>query len=174
MSRDFPDWIDPDRAAQGERTYSGRVPVTWLKRLEDLLDAPERDDGWVDFSLRVWQDDQGHPRLELQLDGQVPLTCQRTLERYLQPIAGCSDLTVVESEAELSVLPDDAEPKVCPGGRLRVVELIEDEVLLLLPVVPVKPGTEPVETRVGEIRAPDDEDDKASSPFAALEELKKR
>ncbi len=174
MSRDFPDWIDPDRAAQGERAYSGRVPVAWMKRLDGLLAEPERDDGWIDFTLRVWKDDQKHPRLDLRLDGRVPMTCQRTLERYLQPIEGRSDLTVVESEAGLSVLPDDAEPKICPGGRLQIVELVEDEVLLLLPVVPIKPGSEPVEATAGRIDSPDDDNEHASSPFAALEELKKR
>lgn len=173
MSRDFPDWIDPERAAQGEREYSGRVPLGWLTRIEDLLDAPEKDDGWVDFTLRVWKDDQQHPRLDLGLSGQVPMTCQRSLERYLQPIEGRSDLTVIESEGELSVLPDDAEPKLCPDGRLRLVELVEDEVLLLLPVIPVRPGSEPIDATAGELPSSGEEESKPG-PFAALEELKKR
>ncbi len=169
MSRDFPDWIDPHRAAQGERVFSGTVPVTWLKRVEDLLDAPTADETLA-FRLRVWKDAQGHPRLDLSLDGAVPMTCQRTLDRYLQPIASESDLTVVESEAELARLPEDADPKVCEAGRLQLIELIEDEVLLQLPVVPVRPDSEPV-VQAGD---PPIEPDEPTSPFAALEELKKR
>lgn len=176
MSRDFPDWIDPERAAQSEREYSGRVPLGWLKRVEDLLEQPEQDDGWIDFTLRVWKDDRrgggDHPRLDLRLTGQVPMTCQRSLERYLQPIDGRSDLTVIGSEDELNVLPEDADPKVCPEGRLRLVELVEDELVLLLPVIPVKPGSDPVDVTAGEIQPP--EDDEEAGPFAALEKLKKQ
>lgn len=174
MSRDFPDWIDPDRAAQGEREYSGRVPAGWLKRIEDLLDGPEKEDGWIDFALRVWRDDQQHLRLDLELAGQVPMTCQRSLERYMQPIEGRSDLTVIGSEDELAVLPDDAEPKVCPEGRLRLVDLVEDEVVLLLPVIPVKPGSEPVDVTAGDVKPHEEDEDSKPGPFAALEELKKR
>lgn len=171
MSRDFPDWIDPHRAAQGEREFAGRVPVTWLKRLQDLLDAPSADET-IDFQLRVWRDKQGHPRLDLALEGAVPLTCQRTLERFLFPIDARSDLTVIDSEAELTALPDDAEPKLCPEGRLELVDLIEDELLLQLPVVPVSPDSEPVIRAGDPLVEPGPEE--VSSPFAALEELKKK
>jgi uncharacterized protein len=169
MSRDFPDWIDTHRAAQGEREFSGTVPVTWLKRLEDLLDAPSVEETLA-FRLTVVKDAQRHVRLHLTLNGVVPLTCQRTLDRFLLPIDAESDLTVVESEAELATLPEDAEPKVCPEGRLQLVELIEDEVLLLLPVVPVRPDSEPV-VQAGD---PPLEPEQTPSPFAALEKLKKR
>ncbi|NKI34474.1 hypothetical protein HFP89_04765 [Wenzhouxiangella sp. XN79A] len=143
--------------------------MTWLKRVEDLLDSPSADET-IGFRLRVWNDPQGHVRLDLALDGAVPLTCQRTLDRFLHPIASQSDLTLVESEAELSTLPEDAEPKVCSEGRLQLVDLIEDEVLLQLPVVPVKPDSEPV-VQAGD---PPFEPEEPSSPFAALEQLKKR
>jgi uncharacterized protein len=169
MSRDFPDWIDTHRAAQGERVFAGTVPVTWLKRLEDLLDGPTNEDV-LEFDLMVRKDGRGHVRLLLRLSGAVPLTCQRTLERFLLPIDAESDLTVVESESELATLPDDAEPKVCPEGRLQLIDLIEDEVLLLLPVVPVSPDSEPV-VQAGD---PPLEPEQTPSPFAALEKLKKR
>ena len=169
MSRDFPDWIDTHRAAQGEREFAGSVPVTWLERVEDLLDSPSAEET-IDFVLRVRTDAQGHVRLWLKLDGAVPLTCQRTLDRFLYPIDSESDLTVVESERELATLPEDAEPKLCPDGRLQLLDVIEDEVLLQLPVVPVRPDSEPV-VQAGD---PPIEPDEPASPFAALEKLKKR
>lgn len=149
--------------------FSGTVPVTWLKRLEDLLDAPTVEDT-LGFRLSVGKDAQGHVRLLLKLQGAVPLTCQRTLDRFLLPIDAESELTVVESESELATLPEDAEPKVCPEGRLQLIDLIEDEVLLLLPVVPVRPDSEPV-VQAGD---PPLEPEEKPSPFAVLEELKKR
>ena len=37
MSREYPDWISPARAAEGKRTFSGTIPLSRMKRLESLL-----------------------------------------------------------------------------------------------------------------------------------------
>jgi uncharacterized protein len=96
------------------------------------------------------------------------MTCQRTLKRFAQPIDSTSDVAVVASESEADALPEDLEPKLVPDGRLRLVELVEDELLLALPLVPRDPASEPV----GEAEQADDESE-ASGPFAALEKLRR-
>ncbi|MEM7053527.1 MAG: YceD family protein [Pseudomonadota bacterium] len=169
MSRDYPDWIQAERAAQARRSFAGSMPLSRLKRVQDVLLEPELDDA-IGFEASFWRDDQGNLRLDCMLNGRVPLRCQRTLKRYLQAIDSKSSLAVIESEAELSALPDDLEPKICPDGRLNIAELVEDELLLALPLVPVDPNTEPMIQAgdVFEAEADQHVNQRSNKPFAGL------
>lgn len=169
MSRDFPDRIDVGRAAQAGRRYAGDAPLQWMPRVLDLLDAPEAE-RTIGFEIAASKDRQGVIRLKVRVRGEVPMTCQRTLKRYLQPIDGGSVVGPVASEAEAERLPDDLEPKLVPDGRLNVVELVEDELLLALPLVPLDPDSRPMESEAGAEQAPSTE---PSGPFAELARLKK-
>ena len=46
MSRDFPDFIDPWKAAEGQRVFFGTVPLKRMQRLSPLLVSAE---GEADF-----------------------------------------------------------------------------------------------------------------------------
>lgn len=172
MSRDFPDWIDPARAAQGGREFAGNVPLEWMERLGGMLDAPGPGDE-IGFRLAVRRDEQNAVTLELKIKGQVPLTCQRTLERFWFQVDTDSTLIVVDSEAAMEGLSDDAEPKLCESGRLNVVELVEDELLLALPIVPFAPDSEPVIDAgvLPESMQTNDAEPAEENPFAVLRKL---
>ena len=172
MSRDFPDWIDAERAAQAGREFAGDARIEWMSRVVDLLDAPAADDV-IAFEVSASLDESpGNAhivRLRVHVHGAVPMTCQRTLARFMQPIDSESEVAVVASEREIEGLPENLEPKLVPEGRLKLVELIEDELLLALPLVPKDPASAPIEN-AGDIfeRAEPDESD---NPFAKLERL---
>ena len=173
MSRDFPDWIDVARAAQADRCYAGDARLSWMPRVVDLLDSPEEEQT-ISFEISASLDDQQVPRLAVHVHGSVPMTCQRSLKRYMQSIDSRSEIAPVASEAEAQALPEELEPKLVPDGRLRMVELVEDELLLALPLVPRDPASEPV----GEVEDaaddhPESDATEAGGPFAALARLKK-
>lgn len=170
MSRDFPDWIDVDRAAHARRQFSGRARLHWLERALDQLEAPAPDDE-IEFGVKAFVDDQNQPRLRVSISGEVPMRCQRSLVRFWQPVASTSEIAAVASEAELDGLPDELEPKIAPNGRVRLMELVEDELLLALPLVPRDPASQPVEQTAGEFVPPDELEE--NNPFAELESLKR-
>ena len=68
-------------------------------------------------------------------------------------------------------LPEDYEPLLVPGdGMLRPAELVEDELILAVPVVAMAPGTDAMERDW-----PADEDEQQqANPFAALAALKQK
>jgi len=170
MSRDFPDWIDIGRAAQAGRRYAGDARLAWMPRVVDLLDAPEPD-RVIAFEIVASLDEQQVARLAVRVHGEVPMTCQRTLGRYLQPIESRSEVAPVASESEVDGLPEELEPKLVPEGRLRLVDLVEDELLLALPLVPRDPASAPV----GEPeQVPVESGGDADGPFASLARLKRR
>src|SRR6056297_314685 len=174
MSRDFPDWIDVERAAQAGRRFAGEARIEWMPRVVDLLDEPAPDDE-IGFEISAELDGSSGAadivRLDVQVHGVVPMTCQRTLKRYWQPIDSHSSVAVVAAEDQVSALPENLEPKLVPEGRVKLVELVEDELLLALPLVPRDPASAPVEN-VGD-SFDSVEPDESESPFAELARLRK-
>lgn len=167
MSAALPETVDAWRMVQGQRAFQGRLPLAGMRRLSDSLADTV---GEVAFDLEFGRDAYGIAFLRLHVDAGLPLICQRTLERYVQPVTIDQRLGLISREQDESGLPDGYEPLLITDGQLIPADVIEDELILTLPVVPVSPGAplefttgnedEPVEAVAGE------------NPFAVLARLK--
>lgn len=163
-----PETLDAWRQVTARRGFEARVPLASLERLAGLLVDP---DGDVAFSLEFDRDALGVAYVGLDVTARLPLLCQRTLERFLLPVHLQHRMGLIRDEAEESALPPGYEPLlVDASGELRPLDLVEDELILAIPVVPVMPGTEAVEREWGEGAA----EPERPNPFAALAALKKR
>ena len=89
----------------------------------------------VDFVLTGEINERGKPGLKLAVDGSVRLQCQRCLGSLDLPLHLEAQLEFALSEAEITAADDDIE-RVVAGREMRVAALVEDEVLLALPMVP--------------------------------------
>ncbi|MBU8976250.1 MULTISPECIES: YceD family protein [unclassified Lysobacter] len=169
MSADLPGILDAWRMVAARRGLEGRVPLSALTRLRDSLVDTE---GEVRFALEFDSDSLKVPYVELRIDAELPLTCQRSLQRFLLPVNIVQRLGLIRDEADEAGLPPGYEPLLVPDdGQLRTVELVEDELILAVPVVPIMPGTEAVES---DWPAPDQAPEpERENPFAALSALKK-
>lgn len=167
MSANLPEVLDAWRMVAARRGVEGRVPLSALTRLRDsLVDT----DGEVSFSIQFDQDALKVPYAELRIDAGLPLQCQRTLQRFVLPVHVEQRLGLIRDDAEEAALPPDYEPLLMPAdGMLRPTDLVEDELILAVPVIPVAPGTEAVERDW----APEAEEQQRANPFAALSALKK-
>lgn len=141
MSRDFPDFVDTNKAAAAGREYGGSVPLSRLSRLEGIIADP--GDAEISFEIRFARDDQYQVRAEVMVQGWVPLRCQRTLGIYRHRVDSRSVVGIVASDREAEALPEDQEPVLVTDGRVELVRLIGEEVLLDLPLVPVDPDAGP-------------------------------
>jgi uncharacterized protein len=121
--------------ARDGRVLEGTLTVSSLERLHDLLVG---QDGEVTFRLGGYKDDGGEPMLHLEVSGLIPLACQRCLEAVPFDLDVDSLLELVPAGAELSQdeLEDDTRDFLPVERELDVVELVEDEILLALPVAP--------------------------------------
>jgi len=109
----------------------------------------------------------------VRAEASLPLTCQRTLEVFSWPLSITVRLGIMAREQDESGLPPGYEPLLCQSGELHPAEVIEDELILALPTVPVKPGREGSTETVWRSEAPDEEPEPAPEhPFAALKRLK--
>lgn len=122
------------------------------------------------FSLEFGQDELQVPYVELSIEAGLPLMCQRSLERFVFPVQTVQRLGLIRDEADEAALPPDYEALLVPeDGMLHPADLVEDELVLAVPVVPVNPESEAVER---DWPAQEEELAKAN-PFAALASLKK-
>ena len=175
MSREYPDWISPGRAAEGKRIFSGTIPFSRMKRLAPLLvDAT----GEATFSAGFRVDLEQRTIIDLTVKAALPLVCQASLDIYDEIIDRHSELAVINQEFEMDDLPENYDPVQTESGRLAIAVLVEEELLLGLPQVPRKPGLEHVEFSTSGTFVRDSEADTDSgekkNPFAALQDLMKQ
>jgi len=163
MSRDYPDWIHTEKAAQARRVFRGRIDGDQLPRLDGLI--VEGQGSEIDFEISFSLDDQGQVLALVKLEGELALQCQRTLKTFRQAVRSHSRVAIVEDEAQEAGLPDDYESKLCADQRLELLDLVGEEALLALPLVPVDPDSKPMPE-------PDSSGD-THRPFAGLDKLGK-
>lgn len=167
MNAAFPEIVDPWRMVQARRSFQGVLPLAALPRLRDSLAAA---DGVVTFDLEFGKDDLGVPLLRVRADATLPLLCQRTLDVFGLPVHIDTRLGLIAQEADEAGLPGGYEPLLAADGELRLADVVEDELILALPVVPVKPGSAPQASVWGE---PEPAPEEAKpNPFAVLKQIK--
>jgi uncharacterized protein len=119
------------------------------------------------------RDSLGVAYVALVVTAELPLLCQRTLERFFLSVRIEQRMGLIRHEAEEAALPPGYEPLLVEdSGELRTLDLVEDELILAVPVVPVMPGTEVVDREWGSPAAAAETE--RPNPFAALASLKKR
>jgi uncharacterized protein len=172
MSREYPDWISPGRAAEGKRIFSGTIPLARMKRLVPLLVTAQ---GEASFVAAFRKDLDKRVVIDLQVEAALPLVCQASLDVYDEQVNRSSELAVIEDVGELDELPENYDPVQTENGRLAIAGLVEDELLLGLPQIPRKPGLEKVEYSTG--GKPVEEGKSRArarkNPFAVLQEMLK-
>jgi len=166
MSAALPARVDVARQVQARRKFEGTLPLASFSRLRGSLASTEGD---VRYEAEFGRDDMGSPFLALHVEAGLPLVCQRTLDAFVLPVTIDQRLGLIADEAGEAGLPPGHEPLLVPDGDISIADVIEDELILALPVVPLKPG-EPLEWKDPADR---ESEEKPPSPFAVLGELRK-
>lgn len=160
-------------AADGA-SLAGRWPLAQLARLAD--GGVGEDVRWsVQGQLRAVPGGEPETWLHLAATARVQRECQRCLQPVELVLEVARALRFVAGEVEAAALDAECEDDVLALPRsLDLRELVEDELLLALPLVPAHEHCpRPLPMRVGE--PPDDDDDEPDPtphPFAALARLK--
>jgi uncharacterized protein len=127
--------IDSLEFARSAQQLSGSLPVEGLKRLEDVLSDA---DGSLRYELRGGRDERQRPQLQLRISGRLHLRCQRCLGMLEYPLEVANSLLLAAPGGEAPEGMDDPEAPdmIDAEPELDVAALIEDEVLLSLPLAP--------------------------------------
>jgi len=152
------------------RSFEGTLPIAPLSRLCGALAGT---DGLLHYELDFGRDELGISYVDVRVRASLALVCQRTLEPFMLPVAVDTRLGLIRQERDEAGLPPDCEPLlVAEDGRLNPADVIEDELLLALPLVPLNPDSSLPDDVTGHEPDPAGEG-RSENPFAVLRELKK-
>lgn len=165
--------LDVKAFARGAAIANGHLPLRDLPRLASvLLPVAAADEvAWrLEGSIAAPTGGRPEPRLHLVAEAIVKLQCQRCLE----PVAARLDVDrlfrFLPDETAAAALDAECEDEVLVTSHaLDVIELLEDELLLALPLVPRHDHC-PVDL-MGRVR---EEPPARQRPFDSLAALKKR
>jgi uncharacterized protein len=136
MSHALHSWYSlPDLMALADReaVLEGTIRLERFGRLRDLLNSSEGS-ARARISFRRGHDDM--LLMELQCDAALELVCQRCLEPVEYRVDECVEFAVAETEGSVAQLPKGVELIALEGDRFQPANLIEDELIVSLPLVP--------------------------------------
>jgi uncharacterized protein len=168
----LPGQLDLRRLADEEAVLAGSVPNSAMPR---LISALADDEGETQAEISFRRDPVRRPTISGSARTEVTLVCQRCMEAFRRPLETEFELVVVGSESEGEHLPEGIEPLLTDREQIETVELLEDELILALPVVAMHAEDTGCRIQVGEQPAASDEGEQGRpNPFAALEALKRK
>ncbi len=163
--------MDVLRLAETGRTLRGSLPLSVLPRLAPVLHSRAGE-----VSVEITGDKEGRLRtLRGRLATTLTLVCQRCLEPVVVPVDVALCIGLVTTEAQVEQLPAELEPLLVTESTLRLGDVVEDELMLALPIAALHP-----EGSACAAHAPPSvalvpepiEPEPRKNPFAVLERLK--
>ncbi|HUN69026.1 MAG TPA: YceD family protein [Burkholderiales bacterium] len=127
--------IDGLEFAKAGSRLQGEWPVAEFLRLHDALRSTA---GTLRYELRGVPEEQGRPALRLKVHGTLQLVCQRCLGVLEFPLRIEVSLHLAATQQEMDAEPLEPEgpESIVAGKEMRVQSLVEDEVLLAIPIAP--------------------------------------
>jgi uncharacterized protein len=169
-----PPWsrpLDIDRLADGEADIDFAVPLAELPRLRSQLASVEGQvRGRVHFTR-----ESGIVIAARAMRGDAVLVCPRCLQPMTEPVNSSVRAGLITAESDAGRVPEHLEPVLAAGGRITVGELVEEELLLALPIVPLHGESSDCAVREeerAEVAAKPAQT--TQRPFAQLDQLLKR
>ncbi len=172
FERVLPDTVKPFKLARQNARLIGLVPLSAFENLSSGLALTAAPDD-VKVDVRFETGPGGVALLSGQLAATIPFQCQRCLEPVSVEVSASVQVAVFDQEVDEDTLPEGYEPLKVDGEQVRLVELIEQELILAAPIIPTHEHCEwvavpePQET----IEEPAEVEPQKESPFAGLSEL---
>ena len=135
MNRFDPKEIDPLRFCKMAQVWEVNASLSEFQRL-----LPELTQGQLHCRVTGRIDKHYGCVLRLEISGEIETTCQRCLGRLAQDVTIASEISLARDEAELERRAADSDTgmdTILMSAKLSLIELIEDEVLLGLPLAPM-------------------------------------
>lgn len=154
-----PGRIDGFQFARSGSRLSGRIESAQLPR---LAGSQATCDGLA-YDLQGGESRSGKPGFRLWVEGALILVCQRCMGPLEFPVEIDVELELAGTREEIEQADDEID-RVLASREMEVAELVEDEVMLALPMAPRHEACGPSQAAKNSGRV---------SPFGALAGLKR-
>jgi len=157
----------------------GFLTIAQMPRLAEEASTVHPGDGF-DWQMRTHFEDapasDSHQILDLAINGRIHLICQRCLQDCAIDLDEKRRFILVSTEAEADDYPmdDEMQEPLVASQHFNLLETIEDEILLSLPLIPKHPDgfCEPHASVFG-LDGAEEGADERENPFKVLKNMKK-
>jgi len=148
---------------------AGIVPISSLQRLKPVLTQTE---GEANVALTFTVDERSHPVVIGQITATVSMQCQRCLGDTNVTVDANVNVGIVAGETQAKALPKDLDPWTVVDSSADLYHLIEEEILLALPMVAYHDELCVDQTLFSSDEQGSGQAGVADNPFSVLEQLK--
>ena len=158
--------------ADREAVLAGRLAVTDLPRIVAAV-VSHGDD--ISVNMRFYRDAEGYCVADGSARAEVELICQRCLKPVQLVLDAHFKLAAVDDDKAAAALPDRYDALLCRDGEVAAAEMIEDELLLALPIIAMHADMNECGKSAALLKEMQVTEDagKPESPFAVLKDLKR-
>jgi uncharacterized protein len=132
MLNQLPEIIEPLHLADKRGELKGEIAVSCLKRIADML----YDETGVVMVELVFSREGRLAKVEGHIHAVLQLKCQSCLQALTWTVDSAVKLGIVGSFEQANRLPEEYEPLLVETDSIRLLDMIEDEMLLSLPTYP--------------------------------------
>ena len=158
---------------------AGFLTIAQMPRLAEEASTVNPGDGF-DWQMQTHFEDapasDPHQILDLAINGRIHLICQRCLQDCAIDLDEKRRFILVSTEAEADDYPmdDEMQEPLVASQHFNLLETIEDEILLSLPLIPKHPDgfCEPHASVFG-LEGAEEGADERENPFKVLKNMKK-
>jgi uncharacterized protein len=166
----IPPHVDPRKLADRGVTLQGEMPLADLSRLCDPLADSH---GNVRTELSFGRDEHHAVVVSSRLEVEVKMVCQRCLDVVTLPIRSECYYAVVKEGGNSQAVPKGYDVLELGEDPLDLLALVEDELLLALPIVPVHDPKDCQQPAGAHQADPVEDEVTRSNPFSVLAQLKR-
>ncbi len=124
--------VDSVRFAENAVSLQGRL---FIKDMPRLLSSVRTGEGSVMVKLQFGMDHQGIKFMTGHFESRLTLECQRCMGLFEYEVENDFTFAILTSEKEAKTLPATYDPLFVHEGMLNVADLIEEELIVSLPIV---------------------------------------
>ncbi|KHO66346.1 YceD family protein [Pseudomonas flexibilis] len=165
----IPPHVDPRKLADRGAVLEGEIPLASLPRLaEQMVDHA----GTVRAKLSFERDERRAVVIHGEFSVEAKMVCQRCLDVATLPIHGEYHYAVIP-EGSKQVVPKGYDALEVGEDPLDLLTLVEDELLLALPIVPVHDSSVCQQPAGQDDPQPSEDEVSRPNPFSVLAQLKR-
>jgi len=129
----IPERVDHRKLANQAGLIEGMLPIQYFHRFGEMLVVSEGD---VYLRLEFSEGDFGSTSVNGSAATVVCLICENCMQQFRRQVSCDVALQVVSDESKLERLLEVGDAIVAPDKVISVAELVEDELILAMPMIP--------------------------------------
>lgn len=170
LNKNLPTHVDLTRFAENAMELAGVLPLSEMQRLAtSLLNTAGEAEVHIKFGI----DERKIKFAKGQVKTELSVQCQRCLEPFKYEIISDFAFGMVDTDEKAKDLPPHYDPVLVTGDELNLADMIEEELLINLPIVLMHDPEEcKVKMPVVVLEDPEATQPKKTNPFKVIESLK--